>query len=216
MQPWAPDESDAASKLERRARKQAEKFAEARPLESWELYRALSDSVDHMLDVIEMADRRTRFALVLLGTLNAANILIALQADLVGATALDPLLLTAYIGCYLLLSLYFLVHAVIALKPRARQMGRAVDAADLAGLPGLRLPDDILAHQPDAFYDLWRTTEIGALNRELALQVHLMARTTSEKFAALRKLYNGLLILIVLTAIFIALLGLHAVLPGLV
>ena len=216
LPPVAPDESDSQSKSERRLRKQAEKFADSRPLESWELYRALGDSVDHTLDVIEMADRRTRFALVLLGSLNAANVLIALQADLIGASALAPLLVRGYVGCYVLLSLYFPVHAVIALKPRPRQMGRAVDAEHPTELPGVRLPDDILAHKPDAFYDVWRTTEIGALNRELALQAHLMARTTAEKFAALRKVYNGLLILIVLTAIFIALLGLHAVLPGVV
>jgi hypothetical protein len=101
-------------------------------------------------------------------------------------------------------------------EARSRQMGRSVDAWHPTELPGVRLPDDILAHKPDVFYDVWRTAEIGALNRELVLQVHLMARTTAEKFAALRKVYNGLLILIVLTAIFIALLGLHAVLPGIV
>lgn len=216
MEPLVPDEADGESKSERRLRKQSEKLAEARPLESWERYRALSDLLDHMLDVIEMADRRTRFALVLLGTLNAANVLIALQADLLGASDLDPLLIRGYIGCYLLLSLYFLVHAVIALKPRSRQMGRTVDAGHLTELPGVRLVDDILAHKPDAYYDLWRTTEIGTLNRELAIQVHLMARTTAEKFTALRKVYNGLLVLIGLTAIFVALLGLHAVLPGVV
>jgi hypothetical protein len=204
------------SKAERKLRKEAERAAETRPLDPWERYRALTDLVDHMVDVIEMADRRTRFALVVLGTLNAANVLIALQADVVGASALDPLLVRGYVGCYLLLSLYFLVHAVIALRPRLRQMGRSTDASYVDGLPGLRLVDDILAHKPDDFYELWRTAEIGALNRELAIQVHLLARTTSEKFAALRQVYAGVLILIVLTTMFVAALGLHAILPGLV
>jgi hypothetical protein len=93
---------DGESKAERKLRKDAGKAAETRPLDPWERYRALSDQVDHMLDVIEMADRRTRFALVVLGTLNAANVLIALQADVVGASALSPALVRFYVGCYLL------------------------------------------------------------------------------------------------------------------
>jgi hypothetical protein len=168
-----------------------------------------------MLDVIEMADRRTRFALVVLGTLNAANILIAIQADVVGATAISPVLLRAYVGCYLLLSLYFLVYAVHALKPRSRQIGRP-PGADYAAGSGLRLVDDILARTPDEFYEAWRTAEIGGLNRDLTNQVHLLARTTSEKFTALRKVYAGMLVMIVLTALFVAVLALHALVPGLV
>ena len=209
------EKPDSESKAERKLRKEAERAAETRTLDPWERYRALSDQIDHMLDVIEMADRRTRFALVLLGTLNAANVLIALQADVVGASAISPLLLQAYIGCYLLLSLYFLVHAVNALKPRSRQIGRPA-GAEYGGGSGLRLVDDILAHKPDEFYEAWRTAEIGALNRDLANQAHLLARTTSEKFTALRKVYKGVLVLIGLTALFVAVLALHAVLPGVV
>lgn len=92
------DKAEGESKAERQLRKEAEKAAETRPLDPRERYRALSDQVDHMIDVIEMADRRTRFALVVLGTLNAANVLIALQADVVGASALAPSLVRAYGG----------------------------------------------------------------------------------------------------------------------
>jgi hypothetical protein len=212
-----PSASEAdESKAERKQRKQAEKLAEARPLDSWERFRALSDLVDHELDVIEMADRRTRFALVLLGMLNAANILIALRADLLGASGVNSALVFGYVGCYLLLSLFFLLQAILALKPRARQMGHVSSQGGSSGLPGVRLVDDILRHSPDAFYELWRTTDIGTLNRELALQVHLMARTTVEKFGALNKVYNGLMVLVVLTAIFLAILGLNALFPTVV
>jgi hypothetical protein len=40
-----------------------------------------------MLDVIEMADRRTRFALLLLGSLNAANLLMVARSDMFGVAA---------------------------------------------------------------------------------------------------------------------------------
>ena len=47
-----PVDLGGESKAERRLRKQAEKAAESQPLEPWERYRALSDQLDHMLDVV--------------------------------------------------------------------------------------------------------------------------------------------------------------------
>ena len=164
-----------------------------------------------------MADRRTRFALVLLGTLNAANALIAVQADVLGATAISPLILRGYVAWYLLLSVYFLVHAVNALKPRSRQLGKVGDnVIETAGLPRLRLIDDILTHRREEFYDAWRTASVGAINREVALQVYLLARTAAEKYGALVRVYNGVLLLLALTTLFVLILALHAIAPSIV
>jgi len=209
-----PDPNETAeSKAERRLRREAEKTAESNPLEPWERYRALNDLVDHMLDVIEMADRRTRFALLLLGSLNAANLLMVARGDIFGVTLVNATLVRLYVGSYLGLSLYFLIHAVNALKPRARQMGLANEDV---GAVGLRLVDDILKHPLDDYYQVWRTAPAGAINREMALQVHLLARTTAEKYAALRKVYSGVMILLGLTAIFLVVLALHLIAPSLV
>jgi hypothetical protein len=210
------DEPGTESKAERRLRKEAERAAERKPFDSWERYRALNDLVDHMIDVIEMADRRTRFALLLLGTLNAANLLVVASGDVFGVSLVNVTVVRAYIGCYLLISLFFLVHAVNALKPRSRQMGLAADGAVGADLHGLRLVDDILKHRPEEYYELWRSASAGAINREMALQVHLLARTTAEKYAALRKVYIGIMILLGLTAAFLAVLGIHLFAPGIV
>jgi len=120
------------------------------------------------------------------------------------------------IASYLGISLYFLMHAVNALKPRSRQMGLANEGNVPAGALGLRLVDDILKHPIDGYYDVWRTALSGAVNREMALQVHLLARTTAEKYAALRKVYSGVMILLGLTAAFLAILALHILVPSLV
>jgi len=211
-----PNATSTDSKAERRLRKDAEKAAESNPLDPWERYRALNDLVDHMLDVIEMADRRTRFALLLLGSLNAANLLIVARGDLLGVTFVNMTVVRFYVGCYLGLSLYFLIHAVNALKPRARQMGLANEAVVAPGAVGLRLVDDILKHPLDDYYQVWRTAPAGAINREMALQVHLLARTTAEKYAALRKVYGGVMILLGLTAVFLVVLALHLIAPSIV
>ena len=211
-----PDASGAESKAERRLRKEAEKAAESSPLEPWERYRALNDLVDHMLDVIEMADRRTRFALLLLGSLNAANLLMVARGEIFGVTLVNPTLVRLYLGCYVVLSLYFLMHAVNALKPRSRQMGLANEGVIAPGAVGLRLVDDILKHPLDDYYEVWRTAPAGAINREMALQVHLLARTTAEKYAALRKVYGGVMILLGLTTVFLVVLALHLIAPSIV
>ncbi len=200
------------SKTERRHRKEAERLADTRPLESWERYRALSDLVDHMLDVVELADRRTRFALLILGALNAVNLLIVVRLDALGVQGLNLTFVRTYFTCYVLLSLYFFSYAIVALRPRLRQ-GRRNRQPGNPDLGKLRLIDDILDQDVDAYYERWQHTQVGQLNREMAFHAHIFARTNAEKYHALGRLYLGLVILVVLTAILVAVVGIHA-LPG--
>ena len=211
------DHSEAAeeSREERRRKKRAELMAEDRQMEPWERYRALSDMVDHNLDLIEMADRRTRFALIILGALNALNLVLAMQSERLGVGTINILFVQLYAAAYVLLSLYFFVHAIEALRPRSRQMGRTSDANTTHTLPGLRLIDDIIAGSGDAYYERWQGTEIGQLNRELALQAYMMARTASIKFQGLYKVYQGLKVLVVLTGGLVLLITLRLVLARL-
>ena len=87
----------------------------------------------------------------------AANLLMVARGDTFGLTRLNPTIVGAYIAFYLVLSLYFLMHAVNALKPRSRQMGLTNEGHVPGGALGLRLVDDILKHPIDTYYDLWRT-----------------------------------------------------------
>ena len=203
---------DQESKDERRRQKAAERMLESRPLEPWERYRALGDHVDHLLDVTELADRKTRFALVILGALNAVNLLVAVRAPQLGADSISHTFLQAYITGYVLLSLYFFVFAIIALRPRSREMSGTSPAR--GGGPGLRLPGDILDRDPDAYYDTWRHADLSQVNREMAVQSYLLARTNAEKFQALRRVYQGLLLLVGLTAALTIVIGIHAIAPA--
>ena len=207
-------QSDEDAKAERRRRKEAERFLDTRPLDPWERYRALSDHVDHLLDVTELADRKTRFALVILGALNAVNVLIAIRAPQVDADGLNHTFIQVYVAGYVLISLYFFVYAIMALKPRVGRMHRVGEARAEGRLPGLRLMDDILATDIDEYYDLWRTAEVGQLDREMALQAYLLARANSDKFRAVHRVFQGLLLLVGLTALLVAIIALHVVTPG--
>jgi hypothetical protein len=204
-----PDED---AKAERKRQKEAGRYQESRALDPWERYRALSDHVDHLLDVTELADRKTRFALVILGALNAVNVLIAIRAP--QTEGLSPTFIQAYVAGYVIISLYFFVYAIMALRPRAGRMHRAGEVRAGGPIPGLRLMDDILATDIDEYYDLWRTAEVGQLDREMALQAYLMARANSDKFRAVQRVYQGLLLLVGLTALLVAIIALQAVVPS--
>jgi hypothetical protein len=194
--------SDDEAKAERKRQKDLERFTETRPLDPWERYRALSDHVDHLLDVTELADRKTRFALVILGALNAVNVLIAIRAPQI-------------VAGYVLISLYFFVFAIMALRPRAGRMHRAGEARAGGGVPGLRLMDDMLATDIDDYYELWKRAEVGQLDREMALQAYLLARANADKFRAVHRVFRGLLLLVGLTGVLVAIIGLHLMAPWL-
>jgi hypothetical protein len=205
------DETTAAhpipkeSKADRRLRKDAERLDDARLLEGWERYRALGDLLDHLTDIVEMADRRTRFALLILAAMNAINLLIAVRADQLDLRGLSPLLVRGYVAAYIFLSLYFFAYAIVALKPRLRQRHRHGGAA-----PGrLRMVDDILDRDADAYYAEWQQAQIGELNREMAHHVHALARTSAEKYHALDRVYLGLVVLLALMATLIAVVAVH-------
>jgi hypothetical protein len=66
---------------ERRQRKEMLRSAEDRVLDPWERYRAVADHCDRLHDVTELYDRKTRFALIILGTLNAMNVLLLTKGD---------------------------------------------------------------------------------------------------------------------------------------
>jgi hypothetical protein len=195
------------SKAERRRRKEAERLLESRQLDPWERYRALADHVEHLLDITELADRKTRFALVILGALNAVNVLIALRAPQLGADSLNPALLQSYITGYVLLSLYAAVFAILALRPRSQEMDGAAVQCEPTGMKLLAGAPDTNA---DAYYDSWRQAELSQVNRELAMRSHLLARANTEKFQALRRVYQGLLVLVGLTALLALFIAFHA------
>src|SRR4030042_264838 len=78
--PPASAEEDLARKL---ARREAKLLAEAaRPLDPWERYRALTDAVKEGIDLAEMADRKARFALVVMAGINVGLFVLTTRPEL--------------------------------------------------------------------------------------------------------------------------------------
>jgi hypothetical protein len=201
LQPSRDDTLDdkEAAKLARKL----ERTSDGRTLDSWERYRALVDLLEHYVNLSEIADRRTRFALIIMGSLNAFSVLVILRPALFG-TSLSPhgWWLGAYLVAYAMLSGYLFVHAINTLRPRVgsgRGLLETHAPADWTGA-GLRFPADATRCSPEEYYARWTGARLGVLSAEGASQVQGFARINAEKLAALDRVYKGLVALTILSA----------------
>ena len=203
--PDEPVEGSPRRKGEKKRLKKLQEAFEVLPLSPWERYRALNDLSRHHTDLLEMADRKTRFALVILAALNTVNIVAVARPDILTGVAIQHGAgLAVYVTFYAVLSLYLCTQAIGALKPRlsgAREETTVISSAqkwlDLLSL-------DVITKLPaDDYYELWRTAQWVQLNREIAFKNQSMARIILVKYAALERLYRGLTVLVFLTSLLI-------------
>jgi hypothetical protein len=199
------------AKLERRRQRDAEMALETRPLQPWERYRALVDHYDSLQDEAEHSDKKTRFALLILGSLNAINLVIAMRGDTIGLLAVSGTPIAIYLVCYALVSLGCCFFAITALKPRANSR---TDATGSHGRRPLRFPQPVLTQTLDEYCENWRTAEVGPLTQELASLVYFTARANADRLKALQRVYIGLYVLVALTGGLVAL-ALRFVAPAL-
>ncbi len=208
--PAYPDvESDDDPK---RRRKDAKLLAEqGRALDPWERYRTLVDALEEAMDLVELADRKARFALVIMGALNLAFFFLVTRSELVDV--LPPVLRT-FLGFYLLIyagvALFFFLEAIEALKPRRFRPHLPYPGEGGAEHypEGLRYFEDVVLRDLEAYRRAWREVRFGQLNAELAVQNHVMARINNDKFRSLRRLYGGLRVLALLAGGLLAALAL--------
>ena len=202
----APRPAEAAPDQEREARKRRkldEKLRRdaERPPRGMERWRILMDIVDEARRVVELADHKARYALVVMGVLNAGAFLILSRAHLFSdlSPALKPWmigLLVVYAG----LSCLFVFHAIDCLRPR-----RLRDTG-IAAAPGPHGPLGLLYWELIGAYDLksyqraWSAVRLEQLNAELVLISHHLSRLIGRKYRALGRLYWGLAVLVVLAA----------------
>jgi hypothetical protein len=200
----APDNEAEAKRLRR-----LERSLDTRPLDAWERYRGLVDVVDDYRELLDSADKKTRFALIIMGLLNAVNFLLVARSDVFGAGGAGlGRGLAAYAALYTFLSLYFFSQAIEALRPRAAKFyDPGDDGARATHSPRLRSMAHVAREDPEALYELWQDARVGQLSREVAFQAQALARINIEKYHALERVYRGLVGLTGLTAVLVTLLA---------
>jgi hypothetical protein len=184
-------------KLEAKQRRDAE-----RPPGSFERFRILSELVDEGRQVIEMADHRARYALVVMSVLNAFVFLVISRSHLLGEMPLTTRTwLIGFIGLYGLLTFVFVFYAVDCLRPRPLHYAELLaDGRDPGpGPAGVLYWEAIARYDLDAFRRAWGEVRMEQLNAEVVIIAHRMAGVIRAKYTALGRLYWGLAGLVVLS-----------------
>ena len=200
----APGRSDARQD-DPRLQKLLQKLDDSRPLTPAELYRALNDALDEGYELFDLSNREARFALILMGGLNAALVIVASQSGM--RERLSPIeqqIEAAIIGVYALLAIVLVFQAITALRPgqfRPRLQQWSRERKDYP--QGVRYFEDVVNRSTMDHWDAWQAVTLRQLNAELAVQVHSLALKNDARKQALRRLYNSLRIM---TGVFAAIL----------
>jgi hypothetical protein len=208
----APVAVEPAEDDGKRHRKEAKREAQStRSLNPWERYRALVDTLEEAQDLVELADRKARFALVIMGALNISFFFLATRSDVVDYL---PRWVRPFLGFYLLLyaavALFFFLEAIEALRPRRFQpkLTYPGEGGPQHYPEGVRYYEDIVLRDLEAYRRAWREVRFGQLNAELSVQNHIMAHINLDKYRSLRRLYGGLRVLTLLAGGLLVMLGL--------
>ncbi len=178
----------------KRLKWEAKQLDGSRPLGAWELYRALNDALDEGHDLFDLSNRDARLALILMGGLNAALVILASQTSLgAGLSPIERQIEGAVIAVYALFAIAFLVEAIDALRPNQYRPRFGSWSPDRADFPrGVRYYEDVVLRDAEAHWQAWRDVSVQQLNAELAVQLHSLCLKNNARKIALRRLYRHL------------------------
>jgi uncharacterized protein YjiK len=201
--------AERESKRDRKLRRKAERLIRdaRRPLDSWERYRALVDALEEANDLVDLADHKARFALVIMGAINVVVFFLATRTDSMGGGTGSLLpWLGVFMVIYALVSVYYFLQAIESLRPRrpAANISPPAEGGLQEHPVGLRFYEEALRREIEDYRAAWRDVRIGQLNAEIAIQIHIVSGINRAKYAALQRLYRGLQILTLMAAALIS------------
>jgi hypothetical protein len=201
-----PDHDKGARKQRKREAKQR-RDAE-RPPESFERWRILLELVREGRQVVDLADHKARYSLVIMGVLNAGVFFLMSRAHLFGSTpARAKPWLIGFLVVYSALTFLFVYYAVDCLRPRqlryADTMATHVDGEGRVPR-GLLYWETIATYELEAYRRAWSGVSMEQLNAEVVVIAHHLSRMIRTKYVALGRLYWGMAALVVLAGILLA------------
>lgn len=178
-----------------------------RPLDAWERNRSLNDAIDEAYDLIDISNREARFALILMGGLNAFLVFIATRSDLLDKlNAAQRWFMGILAGVYAIVAVYFVFEAIQALRPgRFRPDLGDWSPASTDYPQGVRYYEDVVQRDVQSHWRAWREVRVDQLNAELAVQLHSLCVKNQATRTSLRRMYGGLRVLTLLISALICL-----------
>jgi hypothetical protein len=203
-----PSEDDPSpAVLDTLTRKKERRRDPNRPLDSWERYRALNDAMDEAYELMDHGNREARFALLVMGILNAFVVIGASRSEVTGAFDHNERIGAAgLLGVYAITALYFLFQAIAALRPGKYQPDLKAWSEDAADYPrGVRYYEDVVQRDVKSHWQAWCDVPLAQLNAEIAVQHHSLCLKANVKRAAQARLFAGLRVMVMLVVCLMAL-----------
>jgi hypothetical protein len=188
-------QKEARKRLKREAR--LKRDAE-RPPNSFERFRILENVANEGRQVVDLADHKARYALIILGVLNSGVFLVLARSHLISSLprSTKPWLL-GFLVVYAALTFIFVLHAIDCLRPR-RFLPKVDELPDRRAPLGLLYWESIAGQDIGQYRQGWTEARMGQINAEAVLIAYGLSRLIRRKYAALGRLYTGLVILVAL------------------
>jgi Family of unknown function (DUF5706) len=193
--PTYPDETTEAKALRRRERALQRAEEHAGPMEPELRFRVLLSILKMETDFLDLADKKARFALVIMSALNAVALVLVMRGgDAIAAADAWGLALRVEVALYFVATVVYIWQAIEALRPRG-QRGRLTSE-----LPSEIVPEssmrvlfhsDIAKRDREEFRGLWAHLRLDNVTTELSDQLHMVSRINVMKYRALGRLYVG-------------------------
>lgn len=187
--------------LEKHEKREQKVWQQAdRPPGPWERFRILIEAVREGRQIIDLADHRARYALIVLGVLNAAAFAFISRGHLLGSLQSGAkLLAVSLLLIYGLLNLVFILHAIHCLRPRPLRQALSPEGPlrQSEGFPvhrplGLMFWESVTQMDPETYHRAWNHAVMGQINAEAEAVFYAMAGVIQAKYRALSRLYTGL------------------------
>lgn len=173
-----------------------------RTLDEWERYRALVDASNEAYEQIAITGREARFAVMLLGALGAAALLVGVwgRGQVHGTlTTTERTWIAAVVaGCIVVVSLLFL-QALEALRP-GRFKPRLWDwsLGEHTRPAGVRYYEDVVRMSAAEHWQAWQDVRLAQLSAEISVQLHSLSLKNHANHRSIRRLYLGLRLLVLI------------------
>ena len=168
-------------------------------------YRALQNAVEMTQDLIELADKKARFALVIISVLNAVALVVFVRAGdgVIPRTGTWGTVVQAEVIVYVAITIYYIFQAVEALRPRGTRAPTDTLPSQVAPGESMRVlfHGDIVRRDRAEYRRLWEELRMDNLTAELTDQLHILSGINQDKYAALARLYQGVRLMTALLTI---------------
>lgn len=186
--------AEALHRKERKRETKRRRDAQRRP-DSYERFKILLEVIGEQRQVVNLEDHRARYAMILMGAINAGMLLVASRGVGNGRLPVASPWVLGIAVLYIVASLLFVLAAIDGLRPRALQR------------KGLLHWEGAVRHDLAEYQAAWSEARMDRLNQEAVLIAHMLAQMIQEKYRANQRLYTGLTVLIVPGAVLLTILA---------